>query len=69
MFRRFESQPPKLDSAVSVVAGEILDTEENAAQVLGLTCSKLRELRFAGRSPVPFFVCGGVAFYPRRNGV
>jgi hypothetical protein len=52
-----------------VVAGEILDTEEDAAKLLGLAYSKLRELRFAGRSPVPFFVCGDVAFYPRRNGV
>jgi hypothetical protein len=69
MFRRFERQPPRLDSAMSVVAGEILDTEETAAQFLGLTCSKLRELRFAGQSPVPFFVCGGVSFYPRRGGV
>ena len=69
MFRRFERQPPKLDPSISVVAGEILDTEEDAAKLLGLAYSKLRELRFAGQSPVPFFVCGDVAFYPRRNGV
>jgi len=69
MFRRFERQPPRLDPTISVVAGEILDTEDDAAKLLGLAYSKLRELRFAGRSPVPFFVCGDVAFYPRRNGV
>ena len=69
MFRRFEKQPPKLDPTTSVVAGEILDTEEDAAQLLGLGYLKLRELRFAGQSPVPFFVCGDVAFYPRRSGV
>ena len=50
----------------SVVAG---DTEEDMAQLHGLSYVKLRELRFAGRSPVPFLVCGDVAFYPRRNGV
>ena len=69
MFRRFERQPPRLDPTISVVAGEILDTEEDAAQLLGLTYLKLRELRFAGQSPVPFLLCGDVAFYPRRNGV
>ncbi len=69
MFSRFDRQPPRLDATVSVVAGEILDTEEDAAQLLGLAYLKLRELRFAGQSPVPFVLCGDVAFYPRRNGV
>jgi hypothetical protein len=41
--------------------------QENAAKLLGLAYSRLRELRFAGQLPVPFFVCGDVAFYPRRN--
>ena len=54
MFRRFERQPPRLDPTISVVAGEILDTEDDAAKLLGLAYSKLRELRFAGRSPVLF---------------
>jgi hypothetical protein len=67
MFRRFDRQPPKLDPTISVVAGEILDTEEDAARLLGISCPTLRELRIAGQSPVPFFVCGDVAFYPRRN--
>jgi hypothetical protein len=69
MFRRFDPQPQKLDPMTSVVAGEILDTEEDAAKRFGIPTSKLRELRIAGRSPTPFFVCGDVAFYPRRDGV
>jgi hypothetical protein len=69
MFRRFDRQPPKLDPTISIVAGEILDTEEDAAKLLGLSYPKLRKLRIAGQSPIPFFVCGDVAFYPRRNGI
>ena len=64
MFRRFERQPPRLDPTISVVAGEILDTEDDAAKLLGLAYSKLRELRFAGRSPVPFFVLRRRCFLP-----
>jgi hypothetical protein len=69
MFTRFDRQPPKLDATISVVAGEILDTEEDAAQLLGLAYLELRELRLAGQSPVPFLLLGDVAFYPRRHGV
>ena len=66
---RFDREPPKLDPKTTVVAGEILDTEADAAKFLGIAHSQLRELRLTGQSPVPFILCGEVAFYPRRGGL
>jgi len=61
--------PPRwrLDPAVSVVPGEILDDEVTAAELLDMTAAELSALRVAGRSPVPFIAAGGRFFYPRRS--